>query len=168
MIFKEIDNMKDVGDICHYFRWFGLVNVILSQHFNLLNLYVRSLWNFNIMIPKAFYSMTCMTVLVCLGFQACMVQWLDQPVTKDATKSATTATSTTPNPDAAKSTTTETSSASGPDTTKSTTTTTSTTHASEPTSTTTATATSTTPGFEAIFAVAGLLAVTFVALRRRC
>ena len=151
----------------------------------------------------------CMTMLVCLGFQACaqsdplgespssskmgssgdyldpnmgqmsrdtnpdegvseMVQWLDQPVTKDATKSTTTATSTTSNPDAAKSKTTETSSASGPDTTKSTTTTTSTTHASEPTSTTTATATSTTPGFEAIFAVAGLLAVTFVALRRRC
>jgi len=97
-----------------------------------------------------------------------MVKWLDQPVTKDEAISTTTATSTTSNPDAAKSTTTETSSASGPDTTKSTTTTTSTTHASEPTSTTTATATSTTPGFEAIFAVAGLLAVTFVALRRRC
>ena len=86
----------------------------------------------------------------------------------DLTKSTTTSTITTPNPDAAKSKPTENSSASGPDTTKSTTTTTSTTHASEPTSTTTATATSTTPGFEAIFAVAGLLAVTFVALRRRC
>ena len=64
-----------------------------------------------------------------------MVQWLDKPVTKDVTKSTTTAASTTRSPDAAKSTT---------------------------------TTTSTTPGFEATFAVAGLLAVTFIALRRRC
>ena len=97
-----------------------------------------------------------------------MVQWLDKPVSNDATKSTTIATGSTPGSDAAKSTTAATSSAPGPDSAKSTTTTTSTTHASEPTSSTTATATSTTPGFEAIFAVAGLLAVTFVALRRRC
>jgi PGF-CTERM protein len=55
------------------------------------------------------------------------------------------------------------------DVTKSTTTATSTTPATEPTSTTkSTTTTSTTPGFEATFAVAGLLAVTFIALRRRC
>jgi PGF-CTERM protein len=54
------------------------------------------------------------------------------------------------------------------DVTKSTTTTTSITPATEPTSTTkSTTTTSTTPGFEATFAVVGLLAVTFVALRRR-
>ena len=82
-----------------------------------------------------------------------MVQWLDQPVTKNVAKSATTATSTTPSPDAAKSTAT----------------TTSTTPATEPTSTAkSTTTTSTTPGFEATFAIAGILAVTFIALRRRC
>ena len=98
-----------------------------------------------------------------------MVQWLDQPVTKDATKSTTSATRTTPSPDAAKSTATRTSAAPGHDDEKSTTTTTSSTPATEPTSTTkSTTSTSTTPGFEATFAVAGLLAVTFVALRRRC
>jgi PGF-CTERM protein len=63
-----------------------------------------------------------------------------------------------------------TSSAPGTDA-KSTTTTTSSTPATEPTtttkSTTTTTTTTTTPGFEATFAVAGILAVTFVALRRR-
>jgi PGF-CTERM protein len=56
----------------------------------------------------------------------------------------------------------------GPDATKSTTTTTSATPAVEPTSTSKSTTTTTsTPGFEATFAVVGLLAVTFVALRRR-
>jgi PGF-CTERM protein len=56
----------------------------------------------------------------------------------------------------------------GPDANKSTTTTTSTTPAVEPTSTSKSTTTTTsTPGFEATFAVVGLLAVTFVALRRR-
>jgi PGF-CTERM protein len=70
-------------------------------------------------------------------------------VAEDATKSTTVATtSTTPGSDATKSTTTVTSSAPGTDT-KSTTTTT------------------TTPGFEATFAVAGILAVTFIALRKR-
>jgi PGF-CTERM protein len=85
----------------------------------------------------------------------------------EETKSTTTITSTTPSPDVTKSTTTMTSSGHGPDATKSTTTTTSSTPATEPTSTTKSTTTTTTPGFEAIFAVAGLLAVTFVALRRR-
>ena len=57
---------------------------------------------------------------------------------------------------------------SGPDAVKSTTTVTKTTSSTEPTSTTkSTTTTSTTPGFEAIFAGAGLLAVTFIALRRR-
>jgi PGF-CTERM protein len=98
-----------------------------------------------------------------------MVQWLDEPVTKDVAKSAKTATSTTASPDAAKSTATSTSSAPDRDATESTTTTTSTTHAAEPSSTTKSTSTTTsTPGFEAAFAVAGLLAVTFIALRRRC
>ncbi len=96
-----------------------------------------------------------------------MVQWLDQPVTKDVTKPTTTATGTTPSPDATKSTATTTSSASGHDDEKSTTTTTSTTPATEPTSTTkSTTTTSTTPGFEVILSIFGLLAVTFVALRR--
>jgi len=81
-----------------------------------------------------------------------MVQWLDQPVNKDVTKSTAT---------------TETGSERSPDTTESTTTTTISTPASKPTSTTTATATSTTPGFGATFAVAGLLAVTFIVMRRR-
>jgi PGF-CTERM protein len=81
-----------------------------------------------------------------------MSQWLDQPVPKDVTKSTTTATSTTP----------------GPDATKSTATTTSSTPATEPTSTSkSTTATSTTPGFEATFALTGILAVAFLALRRR-
>ncbi len=133
----------------------------------------------------------CMTVLVCLAFQAYaqsdplgesargpdqardeMVGWLNQPdpLPADVTKSTTTtATSTTPSPDVTKSTATRTSAAPGHDDEKSTTTTTSSTPATEPTSTTkSTTSTSTTPGFEAIFAVAGLLAVTFVALRRRC
>jgi cell division septation protein DedD len=82
-----------------------------------------------------------------------MVQWLDQPVAKDVSKSATTATNTSHGPDDAKSTTT--------------TTTTSTSPASESTSTTTETATSTTPGFEAIFAVAGLLVVTYAKASQR-
>ena len=99
-----------------------------------------------------------------------MVQWLDQPVTKDVAKPATTATSTTPSPGAAKSTaTTTSSSAPDHDAAESTTTTTSTTPATEPTSTAkSTTTTSTTPGFEATFAIAGILAVTFIALRRRC
>jgi PGF-CTERM protein len=131
-----------------------------------------------------------MTVLVCLAFQAYaqsdplgesargpdqardeMVGWLNQPdpLPADVTKSTTTATSTTPSPDVTKSTATRTSAAPGHDDEKSTTTTESSTPATEPTSTTkSTTSTSTTPGFEAIFAVAGLLAVTFVALRRRC
>jgi PGF-CTERM protein len=79
-----------------------------------------------------------------------MSQLLDQPVPKDVTKSTTTATSTTPGPDATKSTATTTSSAPGPDATKS-----------------TATTTSSTPGFEATFALTGILAVAFLALRRR-
>jgi PGF-CTERM protein len=97
-----------------------------------------------------------------------MVQWLDQPVTQDAAKPATTETSATPSPDAVKSTATATSSsASDHDATESTTTTTSTTPATEPTSTAkSTTTTSTTPGFEATFAVAGILVVTFIALRR--
>jgi PGF-CTERM protein len=151
----------------------------------------------------------CMTVLVCLAFQACgqsdplgesassrkmgssgdylspnmgqgasranpdegisgMVQWLDKPVSKDATKSTTIATGSTPGSDAAKSTTAATSAAPSPDSAKSTTTTTSTTPATESTSTTkSTTTTSKTPGFEATFAVVGLLAVTFVTLRKR-
>ena len=129
----------------------------------------------------------CMTALVCLAFQAYaqsdplgesargtdqardeMVGWLNQtdPLPTEVTKSTTTATSTTPSPDVTKSTTTVTSSAPGNDA-KSTTTTTSSTPATEPTTTSKSTTTTTTPGFEAIFAVAGLLAVTFVALRRR-
>lgn len=98
-----------------------------------------------------------------------MVQWLDQPVPADATKSTTAATRTTPSPDTAKSTATTTSAAPGHDYEKSTTTTISSTPASEPTTTTKSTSTTTsTPGFEAIFAVAGILAVTFIAPRRRC
>ncbi len=80
-----------------------------------------------------------------------MVQWLDQPVAKDVSKSAATATGTSSRPDAAKSTTTTTTTSKSPSTSP----------ASESTSTTTATATSTTPGFDSIFAVAGLLAVTY-------
>lgn len=85
----------------------------------------------------------------------------------DVTESTTTATSSTPGPDATKSTTTTTNMNPGPDATKSTTTTTSATPATEPTSTSQSTTTTTTPGFEATFAVAGLLGVTFIALRRR-
>ena len=97
-----------------------------------------------------------------------MVQWLDEPVSADATKSTTDATRTNPTPDTAESTATTTSAAPDHDDEKSTTTTTSSTPASEPASTTkSTTTTSTTPGFEAIFAIVGLLAVTFVALRRR-
>ena len=98
-----------------------------------------------------------------------MVQWLDEPVPNDVTESTTTAASSTPGPGAAKSTATTTSSTPGPDAAESTTTETSTTPATTtPASTTrSTTATSKTPGFEAAFAVAGLLAVTFVALRRR-
>ena len=79
------------------------------------------------------------------------MQWLDQPVTEDVAEPTTTAASTTHSSDSAKSTTTATSK----------------TYATEPASTTTATATSKTPGFQAIFAAAGILAVTFIALRRR-
>ena len=78
-----------------------------------------------------------------------LVAFLALSTAEDVTKS-TTSTSTTP----------------GPDVTKSTTTTT--TPSSEPTTTTKSTSTTTsTPGFEATFAVAGILAVTFIALRRR-
>ena len=80
-----------------------------------------------------------------------MVQWLDQPVAKDVSKSAATATNTSSRPDAAKSTTTTTTTSKSPSTSP----------ASESTSTTTETTTSSTPGFDAIFAVAGLLAVTY-------
>ena len=80
-----------------------------------------------------------------------MVQWLDQPVTEDVAEPTITAASTTHSSDSAKSTTTATSK----------------TYATEPASTTTATATSKTPGFQAIFAAAGILVVTFIALRRR-
>jgi PGF-CTERM protein len=84
----------------------------------------------------------------------------------DVTKSTTT--TTTPGSDATKSTTYTTSSTPGPDATKSTTTTTTTTPATEPTSTTKSTTTTTkTPGFEAALAAVGILAVAFVALRRR-
>ena len=80
----------------------------------------------------------------------------------EVTKSTTTRT--TPGPDVTKSTTTTT----GPDAVKSTTTETKTTPSTEPTSTTkSTTTTSSTPGFEAIFAGAGILAVTFIALRSR-
>lgn len=114
----------------------------------------------------------CMTALVCLAFQAYaqsdplgesargtdqardeMVGWLNQPdpLPADVTKSTTTATSTTPSPDVTKSTTT-----------------TSTTPATEPTTTTKSTSTTTsTPGFEATFGLIGLLAVAFIALRRK-
>jgi PGF-CTERM protein len=86
----------------------------------------------------------------------------------DVTKSTTIATSTTPGSEAINSTTTSTSVSPGPDATKSTTTTSSVTPATETTNTTkSTTTTTTTPGFEATFAVVGLLAVTFVALRRR-
>jgi PGF-CTERM protein len=85
----------------------------------------------------------------------------------DVTKTTST-TSATPGSDATKSTTTSTSSTPGPDATKSTTTTTSSTPATEPTSTTKSTTTTTaTPGFEATFALTGILAVAFLALRRR-
>jgi len=80
-----------------------------------------------------------------------MVQWLDRPVTEEVAKPTTTAARTAPSSDSAKSTTAATS----------------TTYATEPASTTTATATSKTPGFQAIFAAAGILVVTFIALRRR-
>jgi PGF-CTERM protein len=102
-----------------------------------------------------------------------MVQWLDEPVTDDVTESTKTAASSTHGPGAAKSTATTTSatttsSAPGPDAAESTTTQTSTTPATTPASTTrSTTATSKTPGFEAAFTVAGLLAVTFIVLRRR-
>ena len=130
----------------------------------------------------------CIAALVCLAFQAFaqsdplgesargpdqardeMVGWLNQPdpLPADVTKSTTTATSTTPSPDVTKSTTTVTSSAPSPDT-KSTTTTTSSTPATEPTTTSKSTSTATsTPGFEATFGLIGLLAVTFMAQRRR-
>jgi PGF-CTERM protein len=86
----------------------------------------------------------------------------------EETKSTTTETSSTPGSNAVQSSTTTTSMNPGPDATKSTTTTTSATPAVEPTSTSkSTTTTTTTPGFEATFAVVGLLAVTFVALRRR-
>jgi PGF-CTERM protein len=104
-------------------------------------------------------------ILVALLIATMMLMALS--AAEDVTKSTTTATSTTPGADATKSTTTTTSSAPGPDATKSTTTTTSTTPAAEPTTTTQSTTTTSTPGFEAAFAVAGLLAVAFVALRRR-
>jgi PGF-CTERM protein len=149
----------------------------------------------------------CMTVLVCLAFQACaqsdplgesassrtmgssgdylspnmgqgasranpdegisgMVQWLDEPVSKDVTKSTTT--TKTPGSDGAKSTTATPSSAPGPNAAKSTATTTGTTPATESASTTkSTTTTSKTPGFEATFAVVGLLAVTFITLKKR-
>ena len=129
----------------------------------------------------------CMTVLVCLAFQACaqsdplgesargtdqgrdeMVGWLNQPepLPADVTKSTTPATSTTPTPDVTKSTTT--SSTPSTDAAKSTTTT-STTPATEPTTTTKSTSTTTsTPGFEATLGLIGFLAVAFIALRRRC
>jgi PGF-CTERM protein len=77
---------------------------------------------------------------------------------------------TTPVADTTKSIATTTSSADGPDDTSSTTTATTpaTEPATEPAATTqSTTTTSTTPGFEAAFTAAGLLAVTFVALRRR-
>lgn len=97
-----------------------------------------------------------------------MVEWLDEPVTDDVTESTTTAARSSPGPGATKSTATTTSATTSPDAAESTTTTTSTTPATTPASTTrSTTATSKTPGFEAAFAVAGLLAVTFVALRRR-
>jgi len=85
---------------------------------------------------------------------------------EDVTKS-TTSTTTTPAPDVTQSTTTTTTPTTpGSGATKSTTTTT--TPSSEPTTTTKSTSTTTsTPGFEATFAVAGILAVTFIALRRR-
>ena len=109
-----------------------------------------------------------------------MVQWLDQPVTTTATPSpeptsttqSTTATTTTPGPEPTSTTqsTTTTTTAPGPEPTSTTqsTTTTTTTPSPEPASTTqSTTTTTTTPGFEATFAVAGLLAVAFIALRRR-
>ena len=96
-----------------------------------------------------------------------MLHWLDEPVSKDVTKSTTT-TYKTPGSDGSKSTTAATSSAPGPHSAKSTTTTTSTTPATESTSTTkSTTTTSKTPGFEATFAIVGLLAVTFITLRKR-
>ena len=91
-----------------------------------------------------------------------MVQWLDQPVTTTttpglepaSTTQSTTTTTTTPSPE--------------PTSTTQSTTTTTTTPSPEPASTTqSTTTTTTTPGFEATFAVAGLLAVAFIALRRR-
>jgi PGF-CTERM protein len=86
----------------------------------------------------------------------------------DVTKSTSTETSSTPGSVAVQSSTTTTSMNPGTDVNKSTTTTTSATPAVEPTSTSKSTTTTTsTPGFEATFAVVGLLAVTFVALRRR-
>jgi PGF-CTERM protein len=98
---------------------------------------------------------------------ATMVLLLALGSADDVTKSTST-TSTTPGSDATKSTTTSTSSTPGPDATKSTTSTTSSTPATEPTSSTTKTSTTTsTPGFEATFALAGILAVAFLDLRRR-
>jgi PGF-CTERM protein len=85
-----------------------------------------------------------------------MVQWVDQPVTN-------------PGPDVTKSTSTKTTATSGSEATKSTTTKTTTTPSpDEPTSTTkSTTTTSTTPGFEGAFALIGILAVAFIALRAR-
>ena len=86
----------------------------------------------------------------------------------DVTKSTTNVTITTPETYTTNSTTTTTGMNPGTEATNSTTTTTSVTPASEPTNTTKSTTTTTsTPGFEATFAVAGLLGVTFLALRRR-
>lgn len=97
-----------------------------------------------------------------------MVEWLDEPVTSDVTESTATATRSSPGPGATKSTVTTTSATTSPDAAKSTTTTTRSTPATEAASTTgSTTTTSKTPGFEAAFSVAGLLAVTFIALRRR-
>jgi len=96
-----------------------------------------------------------------------MVQWLDEPVTKDVTESTATATSS-PGPGATKSTAATTSATTSPDATTSTTTTTRSTPATEAASTTRSTTTTgKTPGFEVAFAVAGLLAVTFISLRRK-
>lgn len=86
----------------------------------------------------------------------------------EVTKSTTTVTYTNPNTNVTKSTTTTSTSAISPNVTQSTTTTTTSNPVAGTTNTTkSTTTTTTTPGFEATFAIAGILAVALLDLRRR-
>jgi PGF-CTERM protein len=90
---------------------------------------------------------------ILVGMLIATMMLLALSVAADVIKSTTTATSTNPSPDV----------------TKSTTTTTISTPTTEPTNTTKSTTTTrTTPGFEATFALTGILAVAFLDLWRRC